>query len=312
MILLVRRRTITILVFSALAFSLGMGVLTYLTIQTFRELSAAEQKIVAEQVLLVAIVGTIVVCAGLLLVVHEAVNLSRVFKRLAGMHRMSGDQIHSELRALGVVGEQIGNLYTSINSLSARKSTRIAAMDSLLSTVLSRTDENMLIVNAAGKVYRATSTALEHLEASRADVVDHSIDDFVEAEPFSETAAAVARRKGSHVIGEGREAIVVLPVTNDQGLIAYYVYLLGADARDELKRNPRERPTPQARQRKQSNGAAKDRDSSRPAKNDRSEAADADSGRTSEGGVADGGDTARDASRGPVRALLRRFTKKRT
>ncbi len=290
MILLVRRRTITILVLAAIAFSFGMSVLAFLVLQTFGELTPAEQKVVAERVLLVGVVGTILVCAGLLLVVRDAVNLSAVFKRLAGMHRMSGDQIHAELRGLGVVGDQIGTLYTSINSLSARKSTRIAALDALLNTVLNRTDANLLIVNAAGTVYRATPAALRHLDASSGEVVDHSIDDFVDAERFSETSATVARRRGSHMIGEGRTAMVVLPVTNDQGLIAYYVYLLGEDARDELKRNPPKRQPARSGHPAQPGGT--------------NAAGEAPSPVT----VADG---ARSDAPNPIRALLRRFTFKR-
>ena len=241
MILLLRRRTITILVLVALIFALGMSVFAYFSVQSSAGLPPPERKVLAERVLLAGIIGALIVLASLVVAAYDAVNLNSVFKRLAGMHRMSGDQLHSVLRGLGAVGDQISTLYDNINSLSSRKSTRIAAMNSLLVAVLARTDKNMLIVNAAGKIYRATPAALEHLELTSADVTDKPIDTIIDTETFSETAAAMTRSVGPHTIDSGRDAVVVIPVMNNQGLAAYYVYLLGGDARDELKRNPQDR-----------------------------------------------------------------------
>ncbi|TVR57507.1 MAG: hypothetical protein EA426_12035 [Spirochaetaceae bacterium] len=238
MILLVRRHRITLLVLVALGFALGMSLFAYLSLRGFDGLSELEQKALAERILLVGIVGTLAVFGVLSIVLYDAVKLNAVFKRLAGMHRMSVDQIQMELRGLGTVGEQIGRLYSSINSLSARKSTRISGLNALLTTVVRRSEANMIVVNAGGKVYQATPAALAQFELSHAEIAERPVDELIELERFTETAAAVSRGKGSHRIGENRDPVVVLPVTNDQGLVAYYVYLLGDDAREELKRNP--------------------------------------------------------------------------
>ncbi len=262
MILLVRRHKITLLVVVAAGFALGMSVFAYLSLRGFGGLSELEQKALAERILFVGIVGTLVVIGVLSTVLYDAVNLNAVFKRLAGMHRMSGDQIQMELRGLGSVGEQIGSLYSSINSLSARKSTRISGLNALLVTILRRTDANLIVVNAGGKVYQATPAALKLFELSQSEIAELPVDDLVDAESFAETAAAVSRGKGSHRIGADRDSIVVIPVTNDQGLVAYYVYLLGDDAREELKRNPIE---PRDSEKKQSAEPKKKDNSKKPA-----------------------------------------------
>ena len=249
MILLLRRRTITVLVLIAVVLALGMSVLAYLSLQTAGELSPLERKVLSERILLLGIVGALIVLASLALAAYDAVNLNSVFKRLSGMHHMSGDQLQMMLRSLGSVGDQISDLYDNLNDLSARKSTLIAALNSLLSAVLARTDKNMLIVNAAGKIYRATPAAMEYLELSSANVTDKPIDDVIDTEQFAETAAAATRSVGAHAIEGGRDAVVVIPVMNNQGLAAYYLYLFGRDATDELKQKQQQRTVPR-------NGAA--------------------------------------------------------
>lgn len=249
MILLLRRRTITVLVLIAVVLALGMSVLAYLSLQSAGELSPLERKVLSERILLAGIIGALIVLASVLLAAYDAINLNSVFKRLSGMHRMSGDQLQMMLRSLGSVGDQISDLYDNLNDLSARKSTLIAALNSLLSAVLARTDKNMLIVNAAGRIYRATPAALEYLELSSADVTDKPIDDVIDTEEFAETAAAAARSAGAHVIEGGRDAVVVIPVMNNRGLAAYYLYIFGRDATQELKQGQQQRTTPK-------NGAA--------------------------------------------------------
>lgn len=262
MILLVRRHKIAGLILFALLFALGMSTFSYLSLQGYGDLSELKQKELAERVFLVGIVGTLVLIGGLLAVVRDSVNLGSVFKRLSAMHRMGGDQIQIELRRLGMVGEQIGSLYQSINELSARKTTRLSGMNALLNLIVGRADANMLIVNAGGRIYQATPAALKTFELTQSEIRDLPVDKLIEKELFTETAAGISRKGGPYRIGEDRDSIVVLPVINDQGLVAYYVYLLGNDARDELKRNPLEPRKPREREddRSEPNGNEADRD----------------------------------------------------
>ncbi len=243
MILLVRRRTLMILIFAAVAFALAMSVLGYLAVDANGELSASERKALAERILFVGIVGSSIVLAGLGAAAYDTVGLNSLLRRLSDMHRMSGDQLHLALRRFGSVGDQLGHLYDNINALSDRKSRRIAAMNSLLTTILAHSEKRMLIVNAAGDVYKATTQALEHLERPAPDVVEKPIDSIIEEEAFSQTAAALARRAGTYAIDGADETVAVIRVMGDQGLAAYYVYLFGNDAKDELRRSRLPKPS---------------------------------------------------------------------
>lgn len=242
MILLVRRRTLLILIFATIAFALAMSVLGYLSVEAAGELDASERKALAERILFAGIVGSSIVLAGLGAAAYDTVGLNSLLRRLSDMHRMSGDQLHLALRRFGSVGDQLGSLYDNINSLSDRKSRRIAAMNSLLTTVLAHSRKKMLIVNAAGDVYQATTKALEHLSRSSSEVVEKPIDSLIAGRTFSETAAALSRRAGTYAIEGAEETVAVIRVMGDQGLAAYYVYLLGNDAKEELKQNPPAKP----------------------------------------------------------------------
>jgi signal transduction histidine kinase len=238
MILIVRRRTLLILIFSTVAFALAMSVLAYISVDAAGELSEAESKALAERILFVGIVGSSIVLAGLAAAAYDTIGLNSVLKRLSDMHRMSGDQLHLALRRFGSVGDQLAGLYDNINSLSDRKSTRIANMNSLLVTILARSDRNMLVVNAAGEVYQATAGALEYLELSSSDVIGQPIESIIQGETFSNTVAALSRSTGSATVEGPDESVAVIRVKGEEGLAAYYVYLLGNDAKEELKQNP--------------------------------------------------------------------------
>ncbi len=243
MIMLVRRHKVAFLIISALGFSLGMSIFTYLSLQGLDDPSKLELKIIAERVLLVGIVGSLALIAGFLIVVRDSYDLGRVFRRLSAMHRMSGDQIQLELRRLGSVGTQIDALYRSISELSERKTSRISGLNALLVLLLRRSEANLLVVSPGGKVYQATTAAIKYFGVTQSEITNLSVDKLIDTETFLETSEAISRIKGRYRINHGHDGIVVLPVINDRGLVAYYVYLLGDDAREDLRHPSRESNT---------------------------------------------------------------------
>ena len=238
MVLLVRRRTLFILVLATVALVLATSVLAYVSIDAAGELSPAERKILAERILFAGIVGSAIVLIGLVAVIYDTVSLNTLLKRLSQMYGLSGDQLRLALRRFGSVGDELWSLYENINALSERKSRRIVAMNSLLTEIVERSDQKMLIVNAAGEVYKVTEAALEHLELSSSKVVEQPVESIITGATFLETTAALARNADSFSIEGEHETVAVVPVSGDQGLAAYYLYLLGADAKKELKREP--------------------------------------------------------------------------
>lgn len=235
MVLLVRRRTVIILVSVTVVFALAMSVLGYISVNAAGELSPAERKVLAERILIAGIVGSAIVLAGLAVAFYETVSLNTLLKRLSEMYYLSGDQLRLALRRFGSVGDELWSLYENINALSDRKSRRIVAMNSLLAEVVARSDQKMLIVNAAGVVYKVTEAALKHLTLSSSEVLEQPIDSIIKGATFAETTAALARNAHNYAIEGENETVAVVPVLGDQGLAAYYLYLFGADAKKELK-----------------------------------------------------------------------------
>ena len=238
MILLIRRRTLLILILATVTFALAMSVLGYLLIGGAGDLDSAETKVLAERLLFTGIVGSSLVLVGLGIAVYRTVALNALLGRLSDMHRLSGDQLYLALRRFGSVGDQLSSLYRNINALSDRKSRRIASMNALLVAILSQSDRRIVIVNAAGQVYRATAGALEYLDISASEATEQPIDSIIEGEVFAKTAAAFSRNKGYSTLQGPDENVAVVRVMGDSSLVAYYLYLLGRDAKEELKRNP--------------------------------------------------------------------------
>ncbi|MFP4642784.1 MAG: hypothetical protein ACLFM0_00360 [Spirochaetales bacterium] len=235
MVLLVRRRTLIVLVVGTVVFALAMSVAGYISVNAAGGLDAMERKVLGERVLLAGIVGSLLVFAGLGAALYDTVSLNTLLKRLSGMYALTGAQLQLALRRFGSVGDELWNLYENINALSERKSRRIVAMNSLLTAILARTDRRLLVVNAAGVVYKATEAALEYLGATSSEVEEQPVDSIVSGEAFAETSAAISRGAHSYTITADSETVAVIPVAGDRGLAAYYLYLLGEEAKTPLE-----------------------------------------------------------------------------
>lgn len=236
MTLLVRRRTVVVLVLVTVLAVLVTGIIAYLAVMKTTLLDAREIKILAERVLLTAFVTTTLVIVAIGLVLREVVFINNVLGRLIDMNRAGGTHTEVALNRLGEVGHQIALLQQQISTLSAHKSTRISAMNGLLNAITVRSTQKMLVVNAAGLIYRTTPSVPAMLDKSTAEVTGKHIDTVIESETFTGTVAAIEKSGKVHFFEERKKPVAVVPIQNDQDLVAYYLYYFSDDAESERKR----------------------------------------------------------------------------
>lgn len=239
MMFLMRRRVVIVLILVAVTSALAMGAIGYLAVRQGLTSTDTAAKATAERVLFASILTVVVVLTVTGVALRDTRNINTILRRLVELNRLSGTQAEDAIRRLGEVGEHILNLYAQISSLSTHKSTRISAMNGLISAIIVRSEHRLLVVNAIGTVYRASPAALRLLEKSTAEVTGKPIDTLLTGESFTTTVAEIARTPELHTFPEGKTPVVVVPITNDQDLVAYYLYLLGDDARNEKNRTER-------------------------------------------------------------------------
>lgn len=235
MTLMIRRNSLLVLLLIATVAAIGPSVVGFVVVRDAVGLSAGEAKTAAEGVLFVGIAATTAVGVTLIGMLARLHQLSVTLTRLADLNRLGGHEFAPTLRRLGEVGESILQLYEQTIDLSERKTIRISAMDSLLSILVARSPGSILVVDPAGKIVRATPTALQFLDASTSDVVGAEVDDVVSGVAFARVRAAVGHSPDPWPAEDPPFPVVVQAALNNEGEPGYYVYYLGQDARAIVK-----------------------------------------------------------------------------
>ncbi|SIQ87895.1 hypothetical protein SAMN05920897_11722 [Alkalispirochaeta americana] len=249
MTFLMRRRMVAALIVVPLATILLLGITAWWAVTLAGETDPAGIKVMAERLLLAGFLAAALVGLTAAFVLRDAVNVHAALVRLTELNRRGPSSTKRALHRLGEVGTLILGLLHETERLSAQKTTRISAMSALLGVLVVRSPRKFLVVNPAGRVYRASPPALESLEKALSEVIDKPVDAILPGEPFAHTLAALERSPEIHTLKAGASEITVLPVPNDQGQTAYYFYDLEGRKETALQefleslRQP-ERPAP--------------------------------------------------------------------
>ncbi len=245
MMLLIRRKTLVMLILLSTVAVLTLAAVGYVTLREAVALSAGEAKILSERVLFAGLVAAAILFVTVVVILVKVFQLSTSLSRIADLHRIGGYDIEPALDRLGDVGDNITRIYGHLTELSARKSMRIAAMNSLLNVIMARSSQRLLVVDPRGDVVRATPPALEFLDKTAGEVLGKQADECVPDVEFT-TARAAIRRSGEPWMAEQSSfPVAVQPVENEEGENAYFVYYLGPEARNVAHTDP-ERDQPEA------------------------------------------------------------------
>jgi len=227
-----------LLILLAVAAALALAAIGFVALRGAVSLSEVEAKVLAERVLFAGLIAASILLGTVVVVAVRAYQLSTALSRIADLHRIGGYDIEPALARLGDVGESIARIYGQLTDLSARKSMRIAAMNSLLSVIMARASQRLLVVDPRGDVVRATPSALEFLDKTAGEVLGDEVDEIIPDVEFT-TARAAIRRSGEPWAAEQSSfPVAVQPVLNDQGEIAYFIYYLGPEARHIVRTDP--------------------------------------------------------------------------
>lgn len=238
MTLLVRRRALLFLVAVAVVTAIIPAALGYTAVGRAGGLSPAEAKTAAERLLFVGIVAASFLVLVLFISLARIYRLSTALSRIAELHMVGGYDVGPALRKLGDVGESITRLYGQLSELSARKTTRISAMNALLNVIMARSAQRLLVVDPKGTVFRTTPAALKLLDTTAGAVLSQPVNAVVPGVDFARARAAAGRRAEPWVPEESDIPVAIQPVLNDRGEAAYYLYYLGPDARLVTKLDP--------------------------------------------------------------------------
>ena len=254
MTLLVRRLTLTLLLFGVLGAITTVAVVGYVSIRAMdapgaaaasAEASttaapapsgAASAKLLAERVLFVGIV-----CAGFVVVIslavaHRAFRLTGLLDRLVQMNRLTGFSADVALNRLGDVGRKISQLYAQTLTLSERKSRRISALHSLVTILLAEADDMVVVADVAGRVAYVSRSLVERLKVGANAVTGQHLDELIPdvdaagvLREMTRTRTPVAReRKG--------DRISFRPVVDADGQLTFVIATLSRSVTEDIRR----------------------------------------------------------------------------
>lgn len=231
MTLLIRRRGLLLLTLVTCAAVLIPAAVAYSQLIGAVDLSLSEAKLRAERTLFVGIICLASFSLTILLVVVRVYSLTNALARIADLHRISGHDVEPVLNRLGDVGEYISLMYGQLTELSTRKTTRIAAMNSLLNVLMARSNQKLLVAGPQGSVYRVSPPALKFLERTAGATLGELVDTVIPNVDFARVRAGVGRSGELWVAERTDYPVAVQPVFNDAGEVAYYVFYLEREAR---------------------------------------------------------------------------------
>lgn len=238
MTLLIRRRALIFLILLSTGAALALAAFGFVTLRQAVALSPAEAKVLAERVLFAGLIAAALLSVTVVVVLVRVYRLSTALSRIADLHRIGGYDVEPALDRLGDVGDSIARMYGQLSELSARKSMRIAAMNSLLNVIMARSSQRLLVVDPRGDVFRVTPGALKFLDRKVGEVLGKPVNDVIPDVEFARARAAIGRSGEAWMAEETSFPVSVQPVLNDRGDIAYFVYYLGPDARSVVHTDP--------------------------------------------------------------------------
>jgi transcriptional regulator with PAS, ATPase and Fis domain len=194
-------------------------------------------KVLAERVLFVSIILTLVVVAVSIVAVLSTRNLNLVLDRLIEMNRLSGATPDAALARLGDVGVKIASIYAGVSELSTKKSRKISALSALNDMLLSIADASILIVDAAGRVVRVSETLAKQLGVAAPQLAGRFLDDLYPGADV-ESAIREATTSRAPVVREtDGKSLHYRPVVNRDGEVAYLLALLGRNVTHEIQKS---------------------------------------------------------------------------
>jgi PAS domain-containing protein len=197
--------------------------------------ASAESKVVAERVLFLGIIATILAAGAGLAVIVRAVRITSLLDKLIVMNRISGFSAERALRGLGDVGDKIATVFRQVAELSEKKSRKISALTGLNELLLNVSDQLVLVVDVKGNVLQASKPLLERLDRARSDIVGVYLDDLLPGANIKAAIQEASQTRSAVVRERDRDSLVFNPVVNRDGQVTYLVAVVTKSVSDDIK-----------------------------------------------------------------------------
>ena len=206
---------------------IGLGLFGYLVM-----ISLPDSKSAAERYLMVAVLCGVVALFGTGILYRRSRNLDFTLARARQRVRQGGFVATDYFRGahLGGLGEMLAEIFTGVEEVSAKKSLRIGALNSLNALLLKQSPERLLVTNGEGIVFQGSSAFFEAAEASQGQIVGKNVSEILPELDFDRATNHFYREGEAFMVGSDEERVTAFPVLDAQRNLAYSVILVGAKA----------------------------------------------------------------------------------
>ena len=233
---MIRQRALVLQISLSVASVITVAVVAFVTVRRSPAVDPSALKLLSERILFIGIVATIVVAATGIAVILRSAKFSMLLDKLIEMNRVTGFSPEVTLNKLGDVGKKISTIYRQMTELSEKKSRKISGLTALNELLLYFTNRMVLVVDATGRVLQASPPLLERLDQTSLEIQKAFVDDLI---PGAEVAAAIKEASQSHapVVRERKgDSLVLNPVIDRDGEVAYLVAILTRSVTDDMRR----------------------------------------------------------------------------
>jgi hypothetical protein len=233
---MIRLRALILQIVLSVASVVTVAVVAFVTVRRSPAVDPSALKFLVERILFIGIVATVVVAAGGIAVIWRSAKFSMLLDKLIEMNRVTGFSPETALNKLGDVGKKISTIYRQMTELSEKKSRKISALTALNELLISVADRMILIVDAGGRVLHASAPLLKQINQTSLEIQKVFMDDLI---PEARVESAIKEASQSHapVVRERKgDSLVLSPVLDRNGEVAYLVAILTRSVTDDMRR----------------------------------------------------------------------------
>lgn len=226
MVLIARRGLILLAIVSCGSVVLA-GVGAYLVVSGAARRSAEELRFLAETILYLSILLTIVVLSISAVLILRSRSISLALDRIIDLARYGAQPVEESLRKIGPLGAKISELNLALSDLSEKRLLRIGALNEIATFLVNNSALALAITDVTGRVFLTSPEFLKRLRVDRPAVQRASIAGLLEGLDFPGIVSRLEKERTVIEWDEGNMECRFFPVFNRRNALSNVACILG-------------------------------------------------------------------------------------
>lgn len=208
----------------------------FMAIQSINAHTDLELKYELENFIFATVVVLLLVSVFFIGFIRSSENILKRLDKMIELSQYGKHDVSAHLEKLGAIGIKFNRLTYHLDSLNKMKSLKISSQSEMVSFLMDRSCELLLLTNCQGKVINCSLKLAEEFKAAKDRIITKDLHDLLVGESFDDIFQGVERNRSgierdklTVKIGdmEKKRKAFFLPVMNSENQISNIMVILG-------------------------------------------------------------------------------------